>query len=91
MDRQEAVARAQDVTELVAHVQNPALVANMLTMYSLALMQNVDEKTSKDVSELRELEEGPMLIRQQLHAAREKAAAQQHHLAPRAESEGALS
>ena len=47
--------------------------------------------TSKDVSELRELEEGPMLIRQQLHAAREKAAAQQHHLAPRAESEGALS
>jgi hypothetical protein len=51
VDRREAVARAQDVTELVSHVRDPRIVAKMLTKYSLALMQNVDEKTSQDLSD----------------------------------------
>lgn len=51
VDRREAVARAQDVSELIARVQDPQLVARMLTKYCLALMQNVDAKTSGDVSE----------------------------------------
>lgn len=51
VDRGEAVARAQDVTELVSHVSNPVVVAKMLTRYSLALMQNVDEKASQDLGE----------------------------------------
>ena len=49
VDRREAVARAQDVSALVAHVKDPMLVATILTKYSLALMQNVDDKTSQDV------------------------------------------
>jgi hypothetical protein len=51
VDRGEAVARAQDVTELVSHVRDPRVVAKMLTKYSLALMQNVDEKTSQDLGD----------------------------------------
>jgi hypothetical protein len=51
VDRREAVARAQDVTQLVSHVRDPRIVAKMLTKYSLALMQNVDEKTSKDLGD----------------------------------------
>lgn len=51
VDRREAVARAQDVTELVAQVRDPIVVAKMLTKYSLALMQNVDERTSQDLSD----------------------------------------
>jgi hypothetical protein len=51
VDRREAVARAQDVTELVSHVRDPRIVAKMLTKYSLALMQNVDEKTSQDLGD----------------------------------------
>jgi len=51
VDRREAVARAQDVSELVAHVNDPRKVAAMLTKYSLALMQNVDEKTSQDLAD----------------------------------------
>jgi hypothetical protein len=51
VDRREAVARAQDVTELVSHVRDPVVVAKMLTKYSLALMQNVDEKSSQDLSD----------------------------------------
>jgi len=51
VDRGEAVARAQDVTELLSHVRDPRVVAKMLTKYSLALMQNVDEKTSQDLSD----------------------------------------
>jgi hypothetical protein len=51
VDRREAVARAQDVTELVSHVRDPRIVAKMLTRYSLALMQNVDEKTSQDLGD----------------------------------------
>jgi hypothetical protein len=51
VDRREAVARAQDVTELVSHVRDPAKVAKMLTRYSLALMQNVDERTSQELAE----------------------------------------
>lgn len=51
VDRREAVARAQDVTELVARVKDPRVVAKMLTTYSLALMQNVDNTTTKDLSE----------------------------------------
>jgi hypothetical protein len=51
VDRREAVARAQDVTELVAQVRDPRVVAKMLTKYSLALMQNVDAGTSQELSE----------------------------------------
>ncbi len=51
VDRREAVARAQDVTELVSRVRDPVVVAKMLTKYSLALMQNVDERTSNDLGE----------------------------------------
>jgi hypothetical protein len=51
VDRREAVARAQDVTELVAQVRDPRVVAKMLTKYSLALMQNVDEKTSQELGD----------------------------------------
>jgi hypothetical protein len=51
VDRREAVARAQDVTELMSHVRDPRIVAKMLTKYSLALMQNVDEKTSQDLGD----------------------------------------
>ena len=51
VDRREAVARAHDVSELVLRVRDYRIVANMLTKYSLALMQNVDEKTSKDLGE----------------------------------------
>jgi len=51
VDRREAVSRAQDVSALVAHVKDYRIIANMLTKYSLALMQNVDEKTSKDLGE----------------------------------------
>jgi hypothetical protein len=51
VDRREAVARAQDVTALVSHVSDPRLVAKMLTKYSLALMQNVDERTSQDLDD----------------------------------------
>jgi hypothetical protein len=49
VDRREAVSRAQDVSALVSHVRDFEVVANMLTKYSLALMQNVDEKTSNDL------------------------------------------
>lgn len=49
VDRREAVARAQDVTALLTHVRDPRIVAKMLTKYSLALMQNVDDKTSDDL------------------------------------------
>jgi hypothetical protein len=51
VDRREAVSRAQDVSALVSHVKDYRVVANMLTKYSLALMQNVDEKTSKDLGD----------------------------------------
>ena len=51
VDRREAVSRAQDVSALVAHVKDYRIIANMLTKYSLALMQNVDEKTSSDLGE----------------------------------------
>lgn len=51
VDRREAVARAQDVTELVSRVRDPRVVAKMLTKYSLALMQNVDERTSQDLGD----------------------------------------
>lgn len=51
VDRREAVARARDVSELVSQVSDPRIVARMLLKYSLALMQNVDEKTSSDLSE----------------------------------------
>jgi hypothetical protein len=51
VDRQEAVSRAQDVTELVSHVRDPVIVAKMLTKYSLALMQNVDERTSQELGD----------------------------------------
>jgi hypothetical protein len=51
VDRREAVARAQDVTELVAHVRDPLVVAKMLTKYSLSLMQNVDSKTSAELGD----------------------------------------
>ena len=51
VDRREAVSRAQDVSALVAHVKDFRVIASMLTKYSLALMQNVDEKTSKDLGE----------------------------------------
>jgi hypothetical protein len=51
VDRREAVSRAQDVTALVAQVNDPRLIAKMLTKYSLALMQNVDEKTSQDLGD----------------------------------------
>ncbi|MEJ2377951.1 MAG: hypothetical protein P8Y71_22055 [Pseudolabrys sp.] len=51
VDRLEAVARAQDVTELVSHVRDPRVVAKMLTKYSLALMQNVDAATSQQLSD----------------------------------------
>jgi hypothetical protein len=51
VDRREAVARAQDVSSLVLHVRDYRVVANMLTKYCLALMQNVDEKTSTDLGE----------------------------------------
>lgn len=49
VDRREAVARAQDVTALLTHVGDPRIVAKMLTRYSLALMQNVDDKTRDDL------------------------------------------
>jgi hypothetical protein len=51
VDRREAVARAQDVTELMSHVRDPRVVAKMLTKYCLALMQNVDDKTSQDLAD----------------------------------------
>lgn len=51
VDRREAVARAQDVSALVSQVRDPRIVAKMLTKYSLALMQNVDEKTSQDLGD----------------------------------------
>lgn len=51
VDRREAVARAQDVTELLARVGDPRAVARMLTSYSLALMQNVDVTTSQQINE----------------------------------------
>jgi hypothetical protein len=51
VDRREAVSRAQEVSALVAHVKDYRVIANMLTKYSLALMQNVDEKTSTDLGE----------------------------------------
>lgn len=51
VDRREAVARAQDVTELVSHVRDPRMVAKMLTKYCLALMQNVDAATSQQLSD----------------------------------------
>ena len=51
VDRREAVSRAQDVSALVAHVKDYRVIANMLMKYSLALMQNVDEKTSKDLGD----------------------------------------
>jgi hypothetical protein len=51
VDRREAVSRAQDVSALVAHVKDYRIIANMLTKYSLALMQNVDERTSKELGE----------------------------------------
>jgi hypothetical protein len=51
VDRREAVSRAQDVSALVSHVKDYRIIANMLTKYSLALMQNVDEKTSKDLGD----------------------------------------
>jgi hypothetical protein len=49
VDRRQAVARAQDVSALVARIKNPTTVANMLAKYSLALMQNVDDKTVSEV------------------------------------------
>lgn len=45
VDRRAAVARALDVSTLVASVPDPDKVARMLATYSLALMQNVDRKT----------------------------------------------
>lgn len=51
VDRREAVARAQDVTELVTYMRDPSVVAKMLTKYCLALMQNVDAATSQQLSD----------------------------------------
>jgi hypothetical protein len=51
VDRREAVKRAQDIATLVSEVSDSQLVAKMLTKYCLALMQNVDDKTSQQVSE----------------------------------------
>ncbi len=51
VDRREAVKRAQDIASLVSEVSDTQLVAKMLTKYCLALMQNVDDKTTQQVTE----------------------------------------
>jgi hypothetical protein len=48
VDRREGVARARDVTRLVA--RDPVTVANLLGKYSLALMQNVDDRTGAEMT-----------------------------------------
>jgi hypothetical protein len=50
VDRWEAVARAQEVTNLVKRLNDPASVAKYLGRYGLALMQNVDQKTTDDLN-----------------------------------------
>ena len=51
VDRWEAVARAREVSRLVARIRDPVSVARLLGKYSLALMQNIDPKSIEDLNE----------------------------------------
>jgi len=51
VDRWEAVARAREVSRLVARMKDPVSVARLLGKYSLALMQNIDLKSIEDLNE----------------------------------------